>query len=235
MRGQLRTSGPIQLAVLATERGAIALGSPAEAAPPPNAPADAPAAAARSKLGSIDGELDVLLGGGALEIQAGEQLRRLRVVGALAAGGKGGGAATEAAGPAAGGTLELHLPAKLAAEASLLAASVEIDPKLSSREVEPAGAAAFDPMAYVAAATPDRTPAVAVALPAEAADAAELEAEQLAATERARAHEIGQEPMRVALSEEAGPVRCAVEVAVPQHRLEVHMQDFFARFKLSSK
>ena len=46
---------------------------------------------------------------------------------------------------------------------------------------------------------------------------------------------VGQEPMRVALSEEAGPVRCAVEVAVPQHRLEVHLQDFFARFKLSSK
>ena len=33
--------------------------------------------AASSKLGSLDGEIDVLLAGGALEIQAGEQLRRL--------------------------------------------------------------------------------------------------------------------------------------------------------------
>ena len=56
-----------------------------------------------SKLSSVDGEVDVLLDGGALEVLAGEQLRRLRVVG-------GGGGDSTAAKPIA-----IHMPEKLAA------------------------------------------------------------------------------------------------------------------------
>ena len=103
--------------MLATERGALSLGGAAAGSGRGDLDGLGLISAAGSKLGSLDGEIDVLLAGGALEIQAGEQLRRLRVVDVTA----------DAAGAAAG--IELHMPTKLAAEVSLLAAAIEIDPK----------------------------------------------------------------------------------------------------------
>ena len=236
-RTELSSSGTMQVSVLATERGALSLGG--AAAGSGRADLD-DLGSTGSKLGSLDGEIDVLLAGGALEIQAGEQLRRLRVVDASA----------DAAGAAGG--IELHMPTKLAAEVSLLAATVEIDPKLAAREIE-SHAAPFEPKAFVAASTPDRTPAVAVALPAAAADAAELVADELAATETARAQSLGLQPRRAALSEEVSPadvdkratrtntlegegqsrsIQCAVEIVAPRRAVHVLLQDFFARFKM---
>ena len=65
-----------------------------------------------SKLGSLDGQIDVLVCGGSLEVQAGEQLQRLRIVGR----GRGVGNNGEL------GMMELHLPGNLSAEAQILAA-----------------------------------------------------------------------------------------------------------------
>lgn len=238
-RTELSSSGAMQVSVLATERGALSLGGAAAGSGRGDLDGLGLISAAGSKLGSLDGEIDVLLAGGALEIQAGEQLRRLRVVDVTA----------DAAGAAAG--IELHMPTKLAAEVSLLAAAIEIDPKLATREIEP-HTAPFESKAFVAASTPDRTPAEAVALPAAAADAAELVADELAATEAARAQSLGLQPWRAALSEEVGPaaaderatrlsalegrtrsIQCAVEIVVPRRAVHVLLQDFFARFKLN--
>lgn len=68
---------------------------------------------------------------------------------------------------------------------------------------------------------------------AAAADAAEHVAEELAVAEAGRAHGLGQQPRRVALSEEAGPIQCAVEIVAPRRAVHVLLQDFFARFKLN--
>lgn len=76
--------GTMQVSVLATERGALSLGGPAAGSGRGDLDDLGSTSAAGSKLGSLDGEIDVLLAGGALEIQAGEQLRRLRVVGRAA-------------------------------------------------------------------------------------------------------------------------------------------------------
>ena len=57
----------VQVSVLATERGVLTLGDAAAAGTPTPTPSGA---AAGSKLGSLDGEIDVLLAGGSLEIQA---------------------------------------------------------------------------------------------------------------------------------------------------------------------
>ena len=88
-------------------------------------------------------------------------------------------------------------------------------------------------------------------MPAAAADAAELVAEELAATEAACARKLGLHPRRVVLSEEAGPaveeratrlgalegrsrsIQCAVEIVAPRRAVHVLLQDFFARFKLN--
>ena len=72
-RTELSSSGTMQVSVLATERGALSLGG--AAAGSGRADLD-DLGSTGSKLGSLDGEIDVLLAGGALEIQAGEQLRR---------------------------------------------------------------------------------------------------------------------------------------------------------------
>ena len=61
---------------------------------------------------SLDGQIDVLVCGGSLEVQAGEQLQRLRIVGR----GRGVGNNGEL------GMMELHLPGNLSAEAQILAA-----------------------------------------------------------------------------------------------------------------
>lgn len=256
-RTELSSSGSMQVAVLATERGALSLGGAAAGSRRADPDGDLDGnlgdlagnlggdlgsiSAARSKLGSLDGEIDVLLAGGALEIQAGEQLRRLRVV--------------DASVDSAGTAIELHMPTKLAAEVSLLAASTQIDPKLAAREIDATAAAPFEPKAFVAASTPDRTPAEAVAFPAAAADAAELAADELAATEGARAQGLGLQPWRAALSEGAAPaaaderatrlralegrtrsggsLQCAVEIVAPRRTVHLLPQDFFARFKLN--
>ena len=126
--------------MLATERGALSLGGAAAGSGRGDLDGLGLISAAGSKLGSLDGEIDVLLAGGALEIQAGEQLRRLRVVDVTA----------DAAGAAAG--IELHMPTKLAAEVSLLAAAVEIDPKPQhvDRQRPLGSAAAHSPLPYLA-------------------------------------------------------------------------------------
>ena len=64
--------------MLATERGALSLGGAAAGSGRGDLDDLGSTSAAGSKLGSLDGEIDVLLAGGALEIQAGEQLRTYR-------------------------------------------------------------------------------------------------------------------------------------------------------------
>ena len=79
-------------------------------------------------------------------------------------------------------------------------------------------------------------------------------ADELAATEAARAQSLGLQPWRAALSEEVSradvdkratrtnalegegqtrSIQCAVEIVAPRRAVHVLLQDFFARFKLN--
>ena len=201
-RAELRArGGGVRAAVLSAERGAVS--------------ADGDCA-----LSSVDGACDVALGPAAsLELQAGELLRSLRVVGD-GDGGDGAGA------PA----IELHLPEKLHARGTLRGAAVALDDaKLAMRPLAD-GDDDYDPApAAAAAATPDRTPAGASALGAAAA-AASADATD-AALARAAARCAARE--RLAFSEEGGgTLGCAIDVAAPRHTVRPQLQDFFARFKL---
>jgi len=224
-RALLQAGGGVDISALSAESGAITLGDD-------------------SKFGSLDGEIDISVAAGSVDVQAGAELRRLRVLGGVGPpersndgagagaaagggegeGGGGGESGGDAATPPSPPVIELHLPETLPAEAAFSAWRLELDGNLAPRELDPAKSAEVE-RAAPAATTPDRTPEGASAYDANAARDA------LAAAASAFASVPRRWTVLVALCEAHGPIRCALEVAAPRHTLRVVKQDFMARFR----
>lgn len=211
-RAELNATGAVHAAVLSAERGAVRAGED-------------------SRLSSLDGEFDISLSDSAsLEVQAGEQLRRLRLIGV---DGASPVAHADGGAPGPPRTIEVHLPAALSTEASAIVAELEVGDDLPSRQLDPARHVRYDP-ATDARATPDRTPPGSSAVNAEAMDAFRAAANAAATRATDAPTAAGRECALMALSEDAGPACAALDILAPAHRLRLVRQDFFARFKALS-
>ncbi|KAL1522638.1 hypothetical protein AB1Y20_017617 [Prymnesium parvum] len=189
-RVKLSTSGEIHAAVLAAESGVL------------HANGD-------SKLSSLDGSLDVWLASNNLEVQAGEQLRRLRIVGSNSD-------VTRTP------RIKLHLPSKLAASLKLYTEEdVNIDEKLDARRAN-----SLHKSKLTKRSNADRTPSGASAFSANEARAME---EKIVAELNLLAE--GCKKISFDVAGDQG-ICCAIEAAAPRHNICVLFQDFFARFRL---
>lgn len=121
------------------------------------------------------------------------------------------------------GVIEIHLPEKLHAHATISSASIAVDDLLVTRELEPSSLAELLPVVP----TLDRTPPGASAVSPFASDVAASDVES--AFKAVWGQDVGK---HIAISEDENPARCRVDIAAPGYIFHMKLQDFFSRFKI---